>query len=93
MTLYLVCYDIVQDSRRTKVAKLLEAYGLRVQKSVFEIVVDAPDCPKLQARLLKLLNETEDQVRFYPLSQRAQKQMTILGIQPEFSVSDGAFII
>ena len=37
---YLVCYDIVSDRRRNKVSKLLEAYGLRVQKSVFECVLD-----------------------------------------------------
>jgi CRISPR-associated protein Cas2 len=39
MTFYLICYDIVKDSRRTKVAHLLEGYGLRVQKSVFEVVL------------------------------------------------------
>lgn len=32
---YLICYDIVLDKRRNKVAQMLEGYGLRVQKSVF----------------------------------------------------------
>jgi CRISPR-associated endonuclease Cas2 len=39
---YLVCYDVVLDRRRNKVAHILEGYGLRVQKSVFECVL-TPD--------------------------------------------------
>ena len=33
---YLICYDVVNDRRRNRVSRLLEGYGLRVQKSVFE---------------------------------------------------------
>ncbi|MGB3691942.1 MAG: CRISPR-associated endonuclease Cas2 [Spirulinaceae cyanobacterium] len=91
--LYLVCYDIVQDSRRNKVAKLLEAYGLRVQKSVFEVMAEEAEYLKLQRRLQKLINEEEDQLRFYPLTERTRKQVLILGLQPEFSVDDPAFVI
>lgn len=47
--LYLICYDIVADSRRNRVAKLLLRYGLRVQKSVFECVLT----PKQQEQLLR----------------------------------------
>lgn len=34
--LYLISYDIAVDKRRTKIAKLLEGFGQRVQYSVFE---------------------------------------------------------
>lgn len=34
---YLVAYDIVDDRRRTKIAKVLESYGDRIQYSVFVV--------------------------------------------------------
>jgi len=37
---FLVIYDIREPRRLQRIAKLMEEYGLRVQKSVFE--VDAP---------------------------------------------------
>ncbi|AFZ22160.1 CRISPR-associated endonuclease Cas2 [Allocoleopsis franciscana] len=93
MAFYLVCYDIVKDSRRNKVAHLLEGYGLRVQKSVFEVVLDEQQYEKLQKRLLKYLNQREDQLRFYPLSARNRSKVLVLGVQPEFAVDDAAFIV
>ncbi len=93
MTFYLICYDIVKDSRRTKVAHLLEAYGLRVQKSVFEVVLDEQQFERLQKRLLKYLNKKEDQLRFYPLSARCRRKMVVLGTQPKYAVDDAVFIV
>lgn len=34
---YIVVYDLTQDRERDRVAKVLEGYGFRVQKSVFEV--------------------------------------------------------
>jgi CRISPR-associated protein Cas2 len=63
---YLVCFDIVDDSIRNKVAKALKGYGYRVQKSVFE----CPDLTEKQFLKLKdtlegLIDNTEDTVRYY----------------------------
>lgn len=33
---YLVCYDVTEDRERDRVAKVVGAYGLRIQLSVFE---------------------------------------------------------
>ncbi|MCF8037990.1 MAG: CRISPR-associated endonuclease Cas2 [Desulfohalobiaceae bacterium] len=65
---YLVCFDIVNDNKRNKVAKILKGCGYRVQKSVFE-------CPDLtEKKLLKLIDKiekqidaAEDSVRYYRL--------------------------
>jgi CRISPR-associated endonuclease Cas2 len=35
--LYLAVYDVTIDRERNRVAKLLEGYGMRIQKSDFEI--------------------------------------------------------
>ncbi|MBW1990880.1 MAG: CRISPR-associated endonuclease Cas2, partial [Deltaproteobacteria bacterium] len=37
---WVVSYDIVDDRRRLRLAKLLTDYGHRVQKSVFECDLD-----------------------------------------------------
>ena len=36
----IICYDIPDNKRRLRVSWLLEAYGSRVQKSVFETVLN-----------------------------------------------------
>ncbi|MCT7968420.1 CRISPR-associated endonuclease Cas2 [Laspinema sp. D1] len=89
---YLICYDIVEDNRRNRVAKLLETYGMRVQKSVFEAVLDDNQYDQLQKRLFKLLNKRQDQLRFYPLSAHCRQKVQILGIQPTFAIDDPVII-
>ena len=91
--LYLICYDIVKDSRRTTVAKVLEAYGLRIQKSVFEAMLTTDQYQKLHKRIGYLIDLETDQVRFYPLTKRSQTKATILGTQPERAIADPTFIV
>lgn len=90
---YLICYDIVDDRRRHRISKLIETCGVRVQKSVFEAVLDEQQYERLQKRLLKLLNVKEDQLRFYPLSEHCRWKVKVLGIQPQFAIDDSAFIV
>ncbi len=90
---YLVCYDIVSDTRRSKVSKLLESYGLRVQKSVFECVLDEEQYKSISKLLMRLVNKREDQVRFYPMSANNRCKIAVVGTQPEFNIDDAAFIV
>lgn len=90
---YLVCYDIVLDRRRTKVSHILEGYGMRVQKSVFECVLTPEQHQMLQRKINKYIEPEEDQVRFYPMSPRYRKQVQIVGWKPEREVDDVAFIV
>jgi CRISPR-associated protein Cas2 len=90
---YLVCYDIVSDRRRNKVSKILEGYGLRVQKSVFECVLDEKQYETLSKYLTRLVNKREDQVRFYPMSAHNRCKVAVMGTQPEFVIDDAAFIV
>ncbi|MGL4409128.1 MAG: CRISPR-associated endonuclease Cas2 [Zoogloea sp.] len=63
----LVCYDIADDRRRLKVAQVLEGYGVRVQKSVFECALDASREAELRDRLARLAEPGLDRVRYYHL--------------------------
>lgn len=91
---YLICYDIVSNRRRDRVSRLLEGYGLRIQKSVFECVLTPDQYDLLQRRLQtkRYLNDQEDQIRFYPMSPRHRKLVVILGLQPQHQVDDSVFI-
>lgn len=90
---YLICYDVVKDKRRNKVAKLLEGYGLRVQKSVFECMLTDDQYVMVTRKLNKYLNADEDQLRFYPMSGHTRRKVVILGTQPEREIDDDAFIV
>lgn len=90
---YLVCYDIVKDSRRNRAAHLLEGYGMRVQKSVFECVLNEKQLNLLQRKLDRYINAAEDQVRFYPMSAHTRRKVLILGSQPDRQVDDDVFIV
>lgn len=90
---YLVCYDIVSDTRRNKVSKLLESYGLRVQKSVFECVLDEQQYKSISKLLMRLVNKREDQVRFYPMSAHNRCKVAVVGTQAELNIDDAAFIV
>ena len=91
---YLICYDITNDRRRDRVSRLLEGYGMRVQKSVFECVLTPDQYALLQKRFQtkRYLNPNEDQLRFYPMSPRHRKMVLLLGVQPPRQVDDAVFI-
>ncbi len=76
---YVVVYDVVQDKRRSKVAKAMEALGERVQKSVFEVYLNAAELEKLLKRLKKLIDEREDSVRVYNLCAACKGKVRTLG--------------
>jgi CRISPR-associated protein Cas2 len=92
-TYFLVCYDVVETRRRNQVAHLLESYGLRVQKSVFECLLEPAQHKLLQQRLQRYLNLQEDQLRFYPISKPNWEKVQVLGWQPDFVVGQRVVIV
>ncbi|GAB4380759.1 MAG: CRISPR-associated endonuclease Cas2 [Calditrichia bacterium] len=79
--LYLVCYDIVHNRRRNRVAKVLSGYGMRVQKSVFECFLNEARLKTLRQRLKKEIKESEDQIRIYNLGAVIEADVEYLGIK------------
>lgn len=65
--LYAVSYDIPSDRRRVKIANALKSYGERVQYSVFECWLSQREVTELKKRLVRLYDEAEDSIRFYPV--------------------------
>ena len=85
MLLYIVTYDISCQRRRQKVADVLEAYGRRVQYSVFECLLELKKYQELKHKLARYVDLPEDSLRFYPLSAHTSNQVEIWGKLPLIS--------
>ena len=60
-------YDIVDNKRRNRMVKCLEAYGVRVQKSAFEALLTRRQYDKMLHESSKLIDEAVDSLRVYVL--------------------------
>lgn len=81
--LYLISYDVPSNSdgdrRRTRLARRLEAYGVRVQWSVFECELSPALVRKLREEIKSVIEETEDSIRIYPLCATCTQDVLMLG--------------
>jgi CRISPR-associated protein Cas2 len=78
-----VAYDIADDRRRQKIAKLLVQYGLRCNESVFECLLTEAKISKLQQQLLKLADEQEDIILYYYLCKPCVLKRESIGRRPK----------
>lgn len=69
--LVLIIYDIVDNKKRLKLAKLLQGYGRRVQKSAFEAVLTQKKYDKLIRQIPQFVSE-EDSIRIYRIQGKSQ---------------------
>ncbi len=77
---YVVCYDIKDNSRRTKVFKVMRNYGTRVQYSIFECILKEDTLDKMLRKVSSIIKEDEDSVRIYYLPESAKRFIKILGV-------------
>lgn len=67
VTTWVVAYDVTIDRRRSKIAKLLAAKGVRLQKSVFLVQGPPRNVARLVRELAHLIDNTTDRVCAWPL--------------------------
>ena len=72
--LIIVTYDVSTETaagrkRLRRVARVCESMGQRVQKSVFECSVDQMQMEELERRLLDEIDEQEDCLRLYRITE------------------------
>jgi CRISPR-associated protein Cas2 len=75
-----VAYDIVDDDRRTRLASHLLGYGRRVQKSVFECVINDKQYLEMKAGAEAIIDMVTDSVRYYLLCRRCLQAVEISGM-------------
>ena len=74
--------DTAGQKRLRKVAKICERYGMRVQNSVFEVLVDAAQLVTLKSELEKVIDIAQDSVRFYRLGNTYESRIENMGKRP-----------
>jgi CRISPR-associated protein Cas2 len=89
----LVAYDVATDDaagrrRLHRVAKVCEAFGQRVQKSVFECVISDTELARLEARLGRLIDPSRDSLRVYRLREPRSSFTRILGVDVAHDIRD-----
>lgn len=75
-----IVYDIVDDRTRDKVARVLEEYAVRVQKSVFEApVLSENRFLRLRSDLEGLIDHATDSLRYYRVCAACGTRITHVG--------------
>lgn len=95
--LVLVTYDVSTETpegrkRLRRVAKTCENVGQRVQKSVFECLVDPAQFAMFRKKLLEEINEEQDSLRFYFLGKNWRPRIEHVGAKPAYD-PEGPLII
>lgn len=95
--LVLVTYDVRTETpegrrRLRRIARACEDVGQRVQFSVFECDIDPARWTALRARLLDIMDPTEDSLRFYQLGADWRRRVEHVGAKPATDF-DGPLII
>lgn len=91
LLLVLITYDVSTTSdggkrRLRRVAKKCEDYGVRVQNSVFECIVDAGQLRLLEIALEEIIDPSVDSLRFYKLGNNYKTKVKHLGAKESLDV-------
>lgn len=82
---YDVCTETAAGRRRLRlIARQCVNYGQRVQNSVFECLLDAAQCKQLQHKLLSIMDEKQDSLRFYYLGNNYQTKIEHFGAKAAY---------
>jgi len=89
--LILITYDVSTvdaegKARLRKVAKACQNYGVRVQNSVFECVVDYVQYMELKDKINNLIDKKADSVRYYNLGKNGRIKVTHVGAKLALNV-------
>ena len=91
--LVLITYDVnTEDTagrkRLRQIARQCVNYGQRVQNSVFECMLDSAQCRLLQAKLLSIMDQEKDSLRFYYLGKRYESKIEHFGAKQTYLPED-----
>ncbi len=89
-----VSYDIVDDHIRARVARILLYFGRRVQKSVYECILDDRQFMEMRSKVESEVNLEEDSVRYYVLCKKCVSAIEVVGLGTITNDdSEGVFIV
>ena len=94
----LVTYDVETQNRAGQkrlrhVAKTCEDYGQRVQNSVFECVLEPGKFTQLKFRLIEIIDQEKDSLRFYYLGSKWSGKVEHVGAKPSINPETDCLLV
>ena len=74
---YVISYDIPDDQRRNRLAKVLKGFGTRVQYSVFEAHLTRSQFEQMKQAVSNVIDADTDAVRYYALCRACVGQIEV----------------
>lgn len=90
---YLVIYDIADNRRIAKTASLLLDYGVRIQRSVFEVMLHEESLAYLKQRLQDILDPDKDGVKIFRLCESCSSRICGIGVNVHLQNSPSYVIV
>ncbi len=93
----IISYDVSTVDRKgqtrlRKVAKECQRHAQRVQNSLFEANLDYSAFMKLKDKLVNLIDENKDSLRFYYLGNNWERRVEHIGAKPSYN-PEGVIIV
>lgn len=86
---YLVIYDIADNKRLSRAASIILDYGIRIQKSVYEVHLNSHSLEILKNRLSNVIDPKEDGLKIFHLCESClSKKISIGSKLEEFTCMD-----
>jgi CRISPR-associated protein Cas2 len=94
----LITYDVETKSmsgrkRLSKVAKICENHGQRVQYSIFECILEPAMFAELKFRLEAVIDKEKDSLRFYNLGSNWNRKVEHVGAKPGFNPESDTLMV
>lgn len=92
---YLICYDVTDDPRRDRLAKIVQTYGDRVQYSVFLVDAKPAKLIRLRSAMHRVIDPVADSILICslgPLADRGIRRIEFLGRQRQFTGHDALIV-
>ncbi len=95
----LITYDVATADERAgsrrlrRVAKACTSYGVRVQKSVFEMQLGQKEWVELRTRLLEEIDPAQDSLRVYFIDQSSKDRIEHYGVTRPVNVVEDTLVL
>lgn len=87
-----VCYDIADPKRLNSIAKICETYGLRLQKSCFQIHMDINRVKEILEKIKKVIKPKYDSILCYYICEDCYNKIETIGINSILIKEDSIFL-
>jgi len=92
MSHWLVIYDIRDEKRLHQVARVMEGFGIRVQKSVFELEVGIGVINELRKQLQKIITD-EDYIVYFEVCEVDWQKREKYGVGRNITSEDKPYYV